>query len=241
MASKAEQAAQRETRQRLLFGYVVAGALALALVAGIVVVILGGGGGSGNDQQFPANAHIQAQSGSTNGVAPDDRVGAPAPPLREGDLQLAAQAAGCELRLDLPDEGHAHLQPSDPVPDYGTNPPTSGDHIVAPLQQADGAYSEFPEPVRFVHSLEHGRVEIQYSPDLSEADQLALKGVFDESPAGMLLFPNPEMPYEVAATAWTELMGCRTYKGAATLDAVRDFRDAYRGQGPEAAAINLGG
>ena len=41
------------------------------------------------------------------------------------------------------------------------------------------------------------------------------------------------MPYEVAATAWTQLIGCPTYEGAATLDAIRDFRDIYRGQGPE--------
>jgi uncharacterized protein DUF3105 len=235
----AEEAAARESRQRILYGYIAAGVLALALVAGVVFVIVGGGGGSANDSDFPPNAHIQPQSGSTNGVAPDARVGTPPPPVEQGDLQAAAAAAGCELRLDLPEEGRAHLQPSDPVPDYGTNPPTSGDHIVPPLQQADGAYSEFPQPVRFVHSLEHGRIEIQYAPDLPEKDQLALKGVFDESPPGMLLFPNPEMPYEVAATAWTQLMGCPTYKGAATLDAIRDFRDAYRGQGPEPVALSF--
>ena len=51
-----------------------------------------------------------------------------------------------------------------------------------------------PEPWYFVHSLEHGRIEIQYSPDLPEDDQLALKGVFDQQPDGMLLFPNDEMP-----------------------------------------------
>ena len=28
-------------------------------------------------------------------------------------------------------------------------------------------------------------------------------------------------------------MGCKTYKGAITLDAIRDFRDQYRGHGPE--------
>ena len=90
-----------------------------------------------------------------------------------------------------------------------------------------------------VHSLEHGRIEIQYSPDLPEEDQLALKGVFDEDPAGMLLFPNPEMPYDVAVTAWTQLMACDTYEGAATLDAIRDFRDTYRGQGPEPVALSI--
>ena len=53
----------------------------------------------------------------------------------------------------------------------------------------------------------------------------------------MLLFPNPEMPYEVAATAWTQMLGCDTYEGEATLDAIRAFRDTYRGQGPEPVPI----
>jgi len=238
----AEEAADRETRRRLLFGYVVAGGLALALAAGVVVVIVGGGGSSPvREGDFPANAHIQPQTGSANEVAPDAREGTPPPAMAEGDLAAAAEAAGCELRLDLPDEGSAHLEPSDPPPEYGTNPPTSGDHIAAPLQQADGAYSEFPDPVRFVHSLEHGRIEIQYAPRLPAKDQLALKGVFDESPPGMLLFPNPEMPYEVAATAWTQLLGCERYQGLATLDAIRDFRDAYRGQGPEDVPLSVDG
>ncbi len=104
--------------------------------------------------------------------------------------------------------------------------------------QADGAYEQTPELIEFVHSLEHGRIEIQYAPDLPEADQLALKGVFDESPSGMLMFPNPDMPYEVAATAWTQLMGCKRYEGAKTLDAIRNFRDQFRGRGPEASPIH---
>jgi hypothetical protein len=238
----AEKAASDSQRRRLMLTYVGAGALTLVVVVGLVLVLAGGNDDSGvNAADFPENAHIQPQSGSVNGVAPDDREGTPPPTLAQGDLQTAAKAAGCELQLDLKDEGNTHIKPSDPVPKYDTNPPTSGNHIVPPLQQADGAYSEFPQPVRFLHSLEHGRIEIQYSPDLSEADQLALKGVFDESPDGMLLFPNPDMPYEIAATAWTQLMGCKTFKGAATLDAIRDFRDVYRGRGPENVPITLAG
>ncbi len=42
------------------------------------------------------------------------------------------------------------------------------------------------------------------------------------------------MPYEVAATAWTQLMGCKRYEGEKTLDAIRNFRDQFRGRGPEA-------
>ncbi len=98
-----------------------------------------------------------------------------------------------------------------------------------------------PQEWYFVHSLEHGRIEIQYSPDLPEADQLALKGVFDQQTDGVLFFPNDKMPYDVAVTAWTQLMGCPKYEGAKTLDAVRDFRDTYIGLGPEPLPLHVSG
>ncbi len=237
---EAEQRQAAAERRRLLLGYGVAGALAVAVVIGIVVVIAGSGGDDTaqvGGEAIPAAAHIEVQSGFVHGFKPDGREGTPPPPLEQGDLETAADAAGCELMLDLPDEGSTHVTNESDIPDYGTNPPTSGNHN--PNQQADGAYSEMPDPWYFVHALEHGRIEIQYSPDLPEADQLELKGVFDEDPAGMLIFPNDEMPYEVAVTAWTQMMGCKTYDGAATLDAIRDFRDTYRGQGPENVPIQL--
>jgi len=57
--------------------------------------------------------------------------------------------------------------------------------------------------------------------------------------AAALLFPNPKMPYEVAATTWTNLLGCPKYKGAVTMDAVRDFGKAtwgrYGGETPSAS------
>jgi Protein of unknown function (DUF3105) len=233
---EAERRAAAEARRRLVAGYFVAGLLALATVAGLIVVIASGGGGPGGDEG-PPEAHIVPETGNVpDGLAPDGREGTPPPPLEQGDLEVAAEEAGCDVRLGLPDEGNSHITPNDPAPDYGTNPPTSGDHIVTGLQTADGAYLDMPQPVTFVHSLEHGRVEIQYDPDLPEEEQLAIKGVFDESPAGMLMFPNPKMPYEVAVTAWTNLVGCKQYSDG-VLDVLRDFRDIYRGQGPEAVAF----
>jgi hypothetical protein len=89
--------------------------------------------------------------------------------------------------------------------------------------QADGAYSEMPQEIDIVHSLEHGRLEIQYSPDLSGGAQLELIGLYDTMYGATLLFPNENMPYEVAATTWGNLIGCNEYKGAITLDAIRDF------------------
>jgi hypothetical protein len=235
-AEKAEAASQR---RRLIVGYVTAGALTLAVVVGLGVVIASSGGGADqvSGEDLPAAAHIEVDTGFVNDAKPDGREGTPPPPIEQGDLQKAADEAGCELRLDLSSEGSDHV-PDDELPEWDTNPPTSGDHSAQ--QQADGAWTDVA-PGNTLHSLEHGRIDIQYSPDLSEKEQLELKGVFDEDPAGMLFFPNPDMPYEVATTAWTQLLGCDSYEGQATLDAIRDFRDTYRGRGPEPFAITIAG
>ncbi|MET0749609.1 MAG: DUF3105 domain-containing protein [Solirubrobacterales bacterium] len=235
----AEKAAAASDRRRLILGYAVAGALTLAVVVGLVIVFTSGGDSTNQvgGEEIPEAAHIQVNSGFLHETTPDGREGTPPPPLHQGDLQAAAREAGCKLDLDLEDEGSTHITKESEIPDYGTNPPTSGNHN--PQQLADGAYSVMPEPWYFVHSLEHGRIEIQYSPDLPEQDQLALKGVFDEAPDGVLLFPNDEMPYEVAVTAWTQMMTCDKYEGAATLDAIRDFRDTYIGLGPEPLPLSV--
>ncbi len=211
-----ESTQSKSERRRLLVAYAVAGVIGLAVVVGIVSAISSSGGDS-------ASAHLNQASGATNGVDPDEREPGEVPPANEMKVEQAAEKAGCILRLELKDEGKSHLPPTSSGPDYGTSPPTSGNHVDAPYQQADGAYSEMPEEIFIVHSLEHGRMEIQYSPDLPEEEQLELKGLYETMYGGTLLFPNENMDYEVAATTWTNMLGCPEYKGAATLDAIRAF------------------
>jgi hypothetical protein len=240
----AERASQSGGRRRLLAGYVVAGVLSLAVVAGLVAVIAGGSGGGGATNAC-SNAHIQNSAGTFAGLTPDCRQGTPPPAIQYGDLAISAQKASCELKLNLPDEGNTHVPNSTPV-HYGTVPPTSGNHNPVPID--DGAYttpvtSDTSAEINIrneVHAMEHGRVEIHYKPSLPEKEQLALKGVFDADPDGMLLYPDPDMPYDVAVTAWTNEVVCPTY-GPTVLDVIRNFRDTYRGNGPEQQIpINLG-
>ena len=50
------------------------------------------------------------------------------------------------------------------------------------------------------------------------------------------------MPYEVAVTGLDQPPGLRPFEGDATLDAVQDFRDEFRGpdgDGPEAIPLEL--
>ena len=47
------------------------------------------------------------------------------------------------------------------------------------------------------------------------------------------MFENgTKMPYPVAATAWTQMLGCETINDR-TWDALRTFRDKYLDKGPE--------
>jgi Protein of unknown function (DUF3105) len=223
----AEESEQRSGRTRVYLGYGI-GAAVVVVIAIIVIVLVSGGGSSSNgavgeSDEGGAHINVNTEMGSTNGVEPDERDGIVPAPAKVTDLKTAADEAGCLLKLKLPDEGHEHIPAESPEPVYKTNPPTSGKHVEPPYQQADGAYGEEPEAIDYVHSLEHGRMEIQYSPSLPEEDQLALKGLYDTMYGATLLFPNEKMPYEVAATTWTNMIGCRKYKGAITLDAIRDF------------------
>ncbi len=213
-----ESSAAKSGKRRVIAVYAVAGAIGLAVLVGVVSVIASSGGGGDS-----SNAHILQSSGSTNGFEPDEREGTEVAAVKETNLEKAADAAGCVLRLELEDEGKTHLPPDATPPNYETNPPTSGNHAEPPYQQADGAYSEKPDDLYLVHTLEHGRMEIQYSPDLSEDEQLELKGLYETMYGGTLFFPNPDMAYAVAATTWTNMLGCPEYKGAATLDAIRAF------------------
>jgi hypothetical protein len=212
-------------RNRLIVGYAIASTVVLA--AAVLIFILASGG---DDGAAKGSAHINLNSGSTNGIQPDDRAGTPPPPVKVSDLKAAAKKAGCELRLGLPDEGHEHIPPGSPLPDYKTDPPTSGPHVEPPYQQADGAYTETPEEIDYVHSLEHGRLEIQFAPDLPEEDELAMKGVYDTMYGGTLFFPNDKLHYAVVATTWTNMLTCMGYKEAVTLDAIRAFGKATWGK-----------
>lgn len=243
----AERRDATSSRWRLGLGYAVAGLLGAAVLVGIVIALTSGDDGQPGDPNvgdIPESAHINSQVGTVQGE-PDGREGTPPPPIEQADLQRSAREADCDLRLDLPDEGNRHFTDEDEEPDWETSPPTSGDHYGVPTEPgagalADGAYLEAPLS-RAVHSLEHGRVMISYSPDLPEAEQLAIKGVLDEDPAGMILLPNADMRFAVAATAWQQKAGCPTYEGRATLDVLRNFRDTYRGRGPEDVPVHFRG
>jgi hypothetical protein len=214
---------ERDRRVRLIAGYVLTGLFGVVAVIAIVLAL-----SSGSNSSNRGDPHIDVATGSTNGLPPDSRIGIEVPLPSPLEMEEAARHAGCNLRLRLKDEGHDHLSPGTPAPHYLTNPPTSGSH--SEEQQADGAYLATPPPTSLVHSLEHGRLAIQYRPHLSEQAQLELRGLFDTMYGGALLYPNLAMAYEVAATTWTNMLVCPKYRGRVTLLAIEAFGRATWGR-----------
>jgi hypothetical protein len=159
-------------------------------------------------------------------LTPNGGAGPPsATALRK--LRAAAAAAHCTV-TSFPSEGREHTEGKVA---YHTNPPTSGPHNPAPAP--DQVYTVAPPPENYVHTLEHGRIELQYRPGAPAAVRNALLTVYREFTHHMLLFPNNTgMDYEVAATAWTHRIGCLHFN-ARVPDALRRFRDAYRDRAPE--------
>jgi Protein of unknown function (DUF3105) len=197
------------------------------LLAGLVV-LAGCGGGSGDSGG--SNAHINEQSGAVNGAVPDERVGTKPPPAKKTGLAEAVEAAHCYTRLRIPPEEDKVISTNAPAPEYKRDPPISGPHVAPPDQQADGAYMTLPEEKFTVASIDHGRMTIQYAPDLPEEFQLELKGLYDTMYGGTLFFPNDSMNFAVTATTWTNGLYCTDWEHAATLDAIRAFGKATWGK-----------
>jgi hypothetical protein len=214
------EAGKAANRRRL---QLVAGAvLGLVAIGAVVAAIVAGGGGDDS----------KADSGSAYGSAS-------IPARKTTNFNQAVTASGCEFK-SYPSEGRTHLPSDTAVNDkYKTNPPTSGNHRPTPAQ--DGAYEAGNAPAKenYVHTLEHGRIELQYSPKASKTVRDQMAALFNEKGKGgvasyhMMLFENnTAMPYEVAATAWTHIIGCKRVNDK-TWDALRAFRDRFVDKGPE--------
>lgn len=215
-----EAAEARAKARRTRLQWVGGGILGVALIAGLVVALVAGlgGGDEGEARRADASAEQVAQL----------------PPQQIADLTDAAEAAGCEL-VNARLEGNGHDTREFAASDYRTNPPTSGDHN--PEWYDDGIYEAdaIPRLGMVVHTLEHGRINVQYRPNTPQASVDQLEALLAESNEGyhMLLYPNTTgMEHAVSATAWTHSLNCERMNDR-VFDAIRAFRTRWIDRGPE--------
>jgi Protein of unknown function (DUF3105) len=212
---KAERArAARRQRVQIAMGGLVAIA-AIAVVALFATGTISGDDGSDEVATAPAS----------DVTIPEQVI---------GDVDEAAKAAGC--KLTHPEiEGAQHEERDFAASDYKTNPPTSGNHFPTPA--ADGVYppGETPPLGQLVHSLEHGRIDVQYKPGTTTETIDQLNALLAELNDGyhMLLFENPtNMDAAVAATTWGHSLTCPQMNDK-VFDAIRTFRNEYIDTAPE--------
>ena len=218
--AREEEARKAASRQKRL-QYVIGGVLAVAIVVGVVAAVVLGSGGGGGDEGKPTDASKASQTVEL-------------PAQKTGDLKAAAKAAGCTL-TNPEIEGATHEDKNFKASDYKTNPPTSGNHN--PVWYEDGIYApgDVPKLGMVVHTLEHGRIDVQYKPGTSETDVAKLEALLGETDGyHMLLFENTtKMPSAIAATAWGHSLTCPKMNDQ-VFDAIRTFRTSYIDKGPEA-------
>lgn len=214
-AAEARTAGRRK-RMQLVGG----GVLALAAVAAVVVAIVvlaGGGDDATGPSQAPSSTNASEQL----------------PAAKETDVKAAAKTAGCQL-TNAKYEGANHEERQFAASDYQTNPPTSGDHM--PNWYEDGIYEpgNTPDLGQLVHTLEHGRIDVQYKPGTDAKTVAQLETFVGENDGyHMVMFENTtNMPFAVAATAWTQSLTCERMTPG-VFDAMRTFRDEYLDKGPE--------
>ena len=211
--AEAARATARARRLRLGLAGAVVAAAAIALVVAVV---------SGGDSSKPAG-------GGGAGVA--------IPARKVTDLATAARAAGCTVR-SYPQANRFRSHTTAKVA-YKTNPPTFGNHNPTPASDGDYSGQGAPPKEQLVHSLEHGRIQIQYRPGTPRREVGQLATLFNESVGSygggeyLQLFENPtNMPYAVAATAWGHLLACPRFDPG-VFDAIRAFRETYTLKAPE--------
>ena len=210
-AEKAKVA--RRKRMQLALG-------ALGAIAAVAVVVLLVSGTLGGD-----DSAAEPSAPASEVTLPEQEI---------GDLRQAAKAASCTLRS--PDiEGSTHETKDFKASDYKTSPPASGNH--APDWYDDGVYEPgtTPELGKLVHTLEHGRIDVQYKPGTPAETVAQLEALLAEQNEGyhMLLFENTTgVDAAVAATTWGHSLTCDEMNPQ-VFDAIRTFRAEYIDQGPE--------
>ncbi|MGH2729850.1 MAG: DUF3105 domain-containing protein [Actinomycetota bacterium] len=145
-------------------------------------------------------------------------------------------AAGCDDVQEIEPEGRNHVQDGTDV-QYGTTPPTSGDHYATPANT--GFYTAPLQEEQVVHNLEHSQIVIWYRPDAPPDVIDDIETLVEDERVATLATPYDQVPgeFNFVLTAWGAMQACERVSG----EVVNDFRRAYQGQGPEKIAPPFNG
>ena len=123
-----------------------------------------------------------------------------------------------------------HTSSVDEVVEYETTPPVSGRHAGTPAPC--GTYATQVDNEAQVHSLEHGAIGIQFSPDLNPEEIRTIESMVADYENGVFSGPYEGMDSPIVVSSWGRMMEL----DAADVPAIREYTDAFRNKGPESGA-----
>jgi Protein of unknown function (DUF3105) len=201
-------------------------ALAAVCAAGVTVSAC-------SDSGPKPNAGGNAREGKASSVG--DGLSSTPPAIGDA-VTNAAKDAGCAARGFAADGGKSARSHVDGDPTYTLSiPPTSGAHNII---WADWGFYDQPIPYRHqVHNMEHGGVIIHYGSGVNAAGVSALKDLWRQEPAYLMVVPDTSASFPkngVVVTSWQRWMVCKPFK-VSQIAAIKTYRDTFRGAGPENA------
>lgn len=130
----------------------------------------------------------------------------------------------------FPDLGVLHLSAGSAVPEYNSDPPTSGPHSATPAPC--GIYRQPVPDIAQLHSMEHGAAVVQYDPELPAEQIRLIEEIGWSAGDEVIVAPRPGNPAPLALTTWTK----RLLLDEVDIEVITAFEREFGNQSPEGAA-----
>ncbi|MDP3988733.1 MAG: DUF3105 domain-containing protein [bacterium] len=128
----------------------------------------------------------------------------------------------------IPIMGDEHIAVGGPLPEYNSNPPTSGPHY-GQTAQSGFREEEIPDQ-HIIHNLEHGDIWISYHPRVSDEIRDELRKFAGPK---VIITPREENDTDVAVVAWGRLDTFDIENNVLPYNRIGDFIKRYTNKGPE--------
>ncbi len=149
-----------------------------------------------------------------------------------------AQPVGPDFSRDIPImESSAHIPIGSELPEYNSNPPTSGPHYEITARSGFRGDDDIADQ-HIIHNLEHGDVWISYHPRVG-ADVIEQLRSFG---AGKVIVTKREAnETDIAVASWGRLDTFNLEDSVVPEDRINDFIKRHLNNGPERITTPTGG
>lgn len=103
----------------------------------------------------------------------------------------------------LATQGREHIPVGSPLPEYNSNPPTSGPHYARPTNW--GVYQNELEDGNVIHSMEHGGIWISYQPSIDNETKEKLEAIGKKYSGSVVVSPRSANDAPIAIASWGRL------------------------------------